>query len=102
MNRNQDISQGKSVDDLGWEAFWFLTHTFLAFMFLALVIGAITLTNPDPDAIPPKLLCTALAFLVPLIGGLIIARSPQNHTACYVSISCLVFFSLLSLLVLRL
>jgi hypothetical protein len=102
MNRNQDISQGKSVGDLGWEAFWFLTHTFLAFMFLALVIGAITLTHPDPDAIPPKLLCTALAFLVPLIGGLIIARSQQNHIAGYVWISGLVFFSVVCVWVLDL
>src|SRR5260370_8495142 len=102
MNRNQDISQGKSVDDLGWEAFWFLTHTFLAFMFLALVIGAITLTNPDPAAIPPKLLCTALAFLVPLIGALIIAPSHQNHIAGYLSLPAPNSSSLVSLPVLLL
>ena len=42
MNTNQDISQGKSIGDLGLEASWFLTHSGLAFVILVLVIGVMT------------------------------------------------------------
>jgi hypothetical protein len=102
MNRNQDITQGKSIGELGWEAFWFLTHTSLAFVFLILAVGAITLTHPDPDALQPKLLGTALAFMAPWIGGFLIGRSQQNHIASYVWISGLVVFSVVCVWVLDL
>lgn len=102
MNPNQDISQGKSIGDLGREAFWFLTHTALAFIFLALVVGGMTITHPDPDAIQPKLLCTVLALLVPMMGGFIIGRSQQNDIARYVWISGLVVFSVVCVWVLDL
>jgi hypothetical protein len=102
MNPNQDISQGKSIGDLGREAFWFLTHSTLAFVILVLVIGAMTLTHPDPEAVGPKLLGTVLAFLVPMIGGFLIARSQQNDIAKYVWISGLVVFSVVCVWVLDL
>ncbi len=34
MAIKQDITQGKSIGDLGREAFWFLTHTLLAALLL--------------------------------------------------------------------
>jgi len=102
MYTNQDISQGKSIGDLGREALWFLTHTLLAFIILALVVGSMTLTHPAPDALEPKLLATVLALLVPMIGGFIIARGQQNNVARYVWISGLVIFSILCVWVLDL
>ncbi len=76
MNRNQHISHGKSIGDLGREALWFLTHTLLAVIILALVVGAMTLTHPAPDALQPKLLATVLALLVPMIP-----RPAKQHRA---------------------
>jgi hypothetical protein len=102
MNQNQDISQGKSIGDLGREAFWFLTHSGLAFAILVLVIGAMTIAHPDPEALGPKALGTVLAFFVPMVGGFIIARSQQNDIARYVWISGLVFFAVVCVWVLDL
>ena len=103
MNTNQDISQGKSIGDPGREAFWFLTHSGLAFVFLVVLTnGAVTVTHPDPDAIGPKLLGTVLAFFVPMVGGFLIARSQQNDIAQYVWISGLVVFSVVCVWVLDL
>lgn len=102
MHPHEDITQGKSLSELGGEAFWFFTHTFLAVFFLYLAIGGTTLTHPDPEAIEPKLIGTALAFLVPMIGGYIIAKFQQNMVARYVWISGLVFFSIVCVWVLDL
>jgi len=102
MAIKQDISQGKSIGDLGREAFWFLTHTFLAVLVLALAIGAMTMTHPDPDATTPKLYGTALAFVVPLIGGFIVAKVQQNDIARYIWISGLLLFSVVCVWVLDL
>jgi len=100
--KDQDISQDKSIGDLGRESLWFLTHTLLAVIFLALVIGVMSLNHPDPDSATPKLLGTLLVFVVPLIGGYIIARVQQNDIARYVWISGLVIFSLVCVWVLDL
>ncbi|WP_213803569.1 hypothetical protein [Granulicella sp. dw_53] len=102
MAIKQDITQGKSIGDLMREAFWFLTHTFIAILFLAIAIGAITLTHPDPDANNPKLIGTAAAFLVPLIGGYLVAKLQQNEIARYVWISGLLLFSVVCVWVLDL
>jgi hypothetical protein len=102
MHAQEDITQGKSIGDLGREAVWFLTHTCMAAFFLALVIAGITLTQPDPDALQPKLLGTVLAFLGPMIGGFLVTRILQNRIARYVWISGLVFFSLVCVWVLDL
>jgi hypothetical protein len=102
MMRDQDISQDKSVAALGRESVWFIAHTFFAVVFLAVVLGVISLDHPDPDSIMPKLLGTVLAFLVPMIGGLLIARIQQNQVARYVWISGLILFSVVCVWVLDL
>ena len=102
MAIRQDIPQGKSLSDLGREAFWFITHTLLAVVVLAIAIAGMTLTHPDPDALPPKLIGTGLAFLIPLVGGFLIARVQQNDIARYVWISGLLLFSVVCVWVLDL
>ena len=92
-----EVSQGKSIGELGRDALWFGLHTLLAVLLLALVWGIITLTQPDPDATSPKVFATALAFLVPMVGGFIIARILRNRSqaqvARYIWISGLLFFA---------
>ncbi|MEI9980551.1 MAG: hypothetical protein WDN23_16470 [Edaphobacter sp.] len=90
----RDISHDKSPADLGREATWFLAHTAIAFLLLALVVGVISLNHPDPDSSSPKMLGTVLAFLVPMAGGFILARRHRNDIAAYVWISGLVIFSI--------
>jgi hypothetical protein len=102
MMKDQDIPQDKSIGDLGRESIWFLTHTLLAVIFLALVVGVMSLNHPDPDSTTPKMLATLLAFAVPLIGGFSIARIQQNDIARYVWISGLVIFSVVCVWVLDL
>jgi small basic protein len=102
MMRNIDISNDKTVSDLARESIWFLAHTLFAVILLAIVLGAISLTHPDPDSVAPKLQGTVLAFLAPMIGGFLSARIQQNHVARYVWISGLVLFSILCVWVLGL
>jgi small basic protein len=102
MAMKQDIPQSKSLSDLGREAFWFLTHTLIAVLVLAIAIGGMTLTHPDPDATTPKLIATVLAFLIPMFGGFLIARVQQNEIARYVWISGLLLFSVVCVWVLDL
>ncbi|WP_260704913.1 hypothetical protein [Edaphobacter flagellatus] len=102
MEGYHDISQGKSIGDLGREALWFLLHTTLAFLFLVGVVTVMTINHPDPDAQNPKLLATVLAFLVPLVGGFIIAKKQQNDIAGYVWISGMVIFAIVCVWVLDL
>lgn len=82
------------MGDLVREAFLFLTHTVVALVLLAIVIGVMSLNNPDPDSATPKLLGTILAFAVPLIGAFLLARIHRNPVANYTWISGLVFFSI--------
>lgn len=102
MVNERDISQDKTMGDLGREALWFLTHTLVAVVLLAIVIGVMSLDNPDPDSPTPKLLATVLAFFVPMIGGFLLARIHQNNVAAYTWISGLVFFSIICVQVLDL
>jgi hypothetical protein len=102
MNGYQDISQGKSVGDLGREAFWFLLHTAVALLFLMIVVVVMTMNHPDPDSLSPKLLATGLAFFVPMVGGFIVARRQQNDIAGYVWISGIVVFAVVCVWVLDL
>jgi hypothetical protein len=92
MTEELELSQGKTVGDLALDAFWFFAHTFFAVLILALMIGAVSLGHPSPDAAGPKLIATALAFFVPMVGGLIIARIQGNPVARYVWISGLLLF----------
>jgi hypothetical protein len=102
MMNEPDSSRDKTIGDLTREAFWFLTHTLLALIFLVIVIGMMTLSHPDPGMVQPKILCTLLAALVPMFAGLIIARVQQNYTAQYVWISGLVIFAVVCVWVLDL
>ncbi len=91
----RDISKDKSVGELGREAFWFLTHTFLAVVVLALVIGGMSLAHPDPDATSPKVLATVLSLFVPMVGGFLLSRLHHNEIARYVWLSGLLLFSVI-------
>ena len=102
MAIHQDITKGKSLGELGREAFWFATHTLLAVLILAGAVAAISLAHPDPDATAPKALGTVIAFLVPMIGGFIITKMKQNDIAGYVWISGLLLFSVICVWVLDL
>ncbi len=102
MASQRDILQDKTTGDLAREAIWFLTHTLVAFVLLAIVVGVMSLNHPDPDSSNPKLLGTVLAFLVPMIGGFILARMHRNDIAGYIWISGLVIFSVVCVWVLDL
>jgi hypothetical protein len=102
MNHHRDIIQDKSLGDLGKEAAWFAGHTFFALIILGIVVASMATTHPDPDAGTPKLVSTALAFLVPMIGGFIIDRLHHNDIARYIWISGLVVFSIVCVWVLDL
>jgi hypothetical protein len=102
MPNQRDISHDKTMGDLGREAVWFLTHTLIAFVLLAIVIGVMSLNHPDPDSASPKLLGTFLAFLVPVVGGFLLARIHRNDVAGYIWISGLVIFSIVCVWVLDL
>jgi hypothetical protein len=94
--RELEVSPDKSIADLGSDALWFAIHTLLAIFILALVWAAITLTRPDPDSAIPKIFATALAFLVPMVGGFLIVRTQRNpqhaEVARYVWLSGLLLF----------
>jgi hypothetical protein len=102
MSNERHISGDKSLGDLGREALWFLTHTLLAVVLLAIVIGLMSVNHPDPDSTTPKLLGTIFAGLIPMVGGFILARILRNNVAGYTWISGLVLFSIVSVWVLDL
>jgi hypothetical protein len=102
MALKQNISQDKTMGDLTRDALLFLTHSFVALILLAIVIGVMSLDNPDPDSTTPKLLATLLAFVVPMIGGLLLARIHRSSVATYTWISALIFFSIMCVRVLDL
>jgi hypothetical protein len=99
---NLDTSQNKSLAELSREALWFCIHTLIAVAMLALVVAAMSLARPDPDALAPKLVGTVLAFAVPLACGFLVAQSRQNRIARHVWISGLLTFSVVSVWVLDL
>jgi hypothetical protein len=94
MVSERDISQDKTPGDLAREALWFLTHTLIAFVLLAIVVGVMALNHPDPDSLSPKQLGTVLAFVAPMVGGFLLARIHHNEVAGYVWISGLIIFSI--------
>jgi len=106
MTAQLEVSRGKSIAELGRDALWFALHTLFAVLILALVWGAITLSHPDPASASPRILATALALLVPMVGGFILARigsaSPSTAVAPYVWISGLLCFAAVSVWVLDL
>jgi hypothetical protein len=102
MAFERDISHDKTPGDLAREALLFLSHTLVAFVLLAIVVGVMSLNHPDPDSTKPKLLGTILAFLAPMIGGFLLARIHQNNIAIHTRISGLVIFSIVCVWVLDL
>jgi hypothetical protein len=93
INRG-DISQDKTIGDLAHEAAWFLAHTLIAVILLALAIGVISLNDPDPDSSTPKLMGTILALMFPMVGSFFLARIHHNNVAGHVWISGFVLFSI--------
>lgn len=102
MNDDFDVSQGKTAGDLTREALWYSIHTILAVVVLAVVVFAISLNHPDIDQNNPKILCTFLAFLVPMVFGFVIAKSRHDRIARHVWISGLLTFSIVCVWVLDL
>jgi hypothetical protein len=106
MTEQPTARRDRSIGELAREAFWFSLHTVVAVVLLAVVLGLMTLGHPDPDSASPKIYATALAFLVPMIGGFVLARirpnGQGNGTARYVWISGLLLFSAVSVWVLDL
>lgn len=102
MVNREDISEDKTIGELGREALWFLTHTLVAIVLLAITVGVMSLNHPDPDSPTPKLIGTILALLVPMIGSFLLARIHHNDVAAYIWISGLIFFSIVCVCVLDL
>jgi hypothetical protein len=102
MLKQRDISQDKTIGDLAREALWFLTHTLIAVILLAIVIGVMSLNNPDPDSSTPKLQATILAFIIPMVGGFLLARIHRSNIAAYTWISGMALFSIVCVWVLDL
>ena len=93
MTEEVEISQGKSVGELGHEALWFAAYTIIAIITMLLTILTMGAFSPDPDASGPKMLGTFLAFLLPLIVGFLIAKVQHNPIARYVWLAGLLFFA---------
>ena len=102
MPSQPDVLRLKSAPDLAREAIWFVVHSCLALLLLAAVVLAITLTHPSPGDVGPKQATTILAFVVPALGGMLIARWQQNAAAGAVWIAGLLFLSFVCLWVLDL
>jgi hypothetical protein len=102
MAQDFDVVQGKTAGDLTREAFWFGIHTILAVLVLAVIVIAFWIARVDSESNTPKILCTFLAFLVPMIVGFIVARARQDRTAKYIWISGLITFSIVCVWVLDL
>lgn len=88
-----EVTQSKSLSELGAEAFWFVAHTVIAILALCLVLVGGTMLHADPEANVPKLIGTLFAFLIPLAVGFLIAKKQQNDIARYVWISGMLIFS---------
>lgn len=95
-------STDKSAGQLGVDALRFTLHTFVAVVALAVVVSLFALAHPQDDASNPKLFCTALALLVPMGVGFLVARVKHDRVAGYVWISGLLTFSVVCVWVLDL
>lgn len=95
-------SSDKSAGDLGREAIWFTAHTLVAVFILAVVLAAGALLHPSLDATDPKIVGTILAFVVPMLGGFIVAKVKPNPVAGFIWISGLLMFSIVCVWVLDL
>jgi hypothetical protein len=87
-----EAPQGKTLGDLGVEALWFTSHTLLAVLILMVVVGLMFAAHAS-NSESSKIVGIVLAFLIPMIGGFIIARIQGNHVARYVWVAGLLFFA---------
>jgi uncharacterized membrane protein YhaH (DUF805 family) len=92
MSEEFEISQGKSIGELGREAFWFAGHTLIAVVTLLVMMAVFALAGASADSPNPKYLGTALAFAIPALVGFLVAKR-TNEIARYVWISGLLFFA---------
>lgn len=92
MHEDLADSDGKTFGDLGAEALWFAAHTLVAMMILLIVVAAMSLAHPDPEAGGPKMLGSVLALFVPFLGGFVIARIQRNRIALSVWVSGVMLF----------
>jgi len=102
MTDDFDLSPGKTAGDLTREAMWFFIHTVMAVLVLAMVVFAFYLGHAEIDQESPKIYCTFLALIVPMIFGFFITKTRQDRTAKYVWISGLLTFSIVCVWVLDL
>jgi len=94
MTEDFEVSQGKSIGDLGREAVWFSIHTILAILTLFGIVAVMWTFHPDPSASSPKLLATLLSLVIPLVVGFIITKISNNDIGRYVWISGLLIFAI--------
>jgi hypothetical protein len=87
-----EIRGNKSTGDLTREAGWFVLHTLIAVLVLVVIIAVFWVLHPDPESATPKILCTALALLIPIGVGFMVGRMLPGTVASHVWISGLLFF----------
>ncbi len=87
-----EIRGNKTTNDLLREAGWFVLYTVLAVFVVVAMMTAFWFIHPNPDSSAPKILFTALAFLVPMMVGFGVARIRPDGVAGYIWISGLLFF----------
>ena len=102
MTEDFEMAHGKTAADLTSEAVWYCIHTIIAVLVLAVIVFIISLAQPDSDQAGPKIICTLLAFIVPMAIGFFIARARQDRTAQYIWISGLLIFAIVCVWVLDL
>jgi len=106
MAKSATARRDKSIGELAREALWFGLHSLIAVAILGVLLGLMTLAHPNPDSTAPKTVATALAFLVPMIGGFVVARirpvGVGSGAARYTWIAGLLLFGAVSVWVLDL
>ena len=102
MTDDFEIAQGKSASDLFREGLWYVLHTLFALLTLALVVFIISLFHPDSEQASPKIACTFLSFIVPMVVGFIIIKVHPDHIGRYVWISGMLTFCVVCVWVLDL
>jgi cytosine/uracil/thiamine/allantoin permease len=88
-----EISPGKSISDLGSEAIWFTIHSIIALALMLATIFTLSVVIHDQGEAGPIELGTVLCFIVPFLGGLIIAKLSGNQIARYVWITGMLLFA---------
>jgi len=87
-----EIRGNKTTGDLAREAGWFALHTLLAVLVLVVIVAVFWVLHVDPDSSLPKIICTALALIVPMGAGFVVGRMVPGTVASHIWISGLLFF----------